>query len=176
MTATTSHCTGTAVSTRGGPSGPRPPEGAPKRARATELEGYRGVATLSIIVFHVGQYVVQPRSSDGLAAQLARFEIVDVLFVLSAYLLTLSYARAAIDRTPALPARQFLFRRAVRILPLYWIGVSVVWACRNPTLPGDWRDLVEHLTFTHVFDRTRIFYTLGPAWSMCIEVAFYGLL
>ena len=79
-------------------------------------------------------------------AALARFETVDVLFLMSAYLLTLSYARAAMDGTPAArPARQFLFRRAVRILPLYWVGVTVVWAIRNPALPGDWVDLVEHL-------------------------------
>ena len=92
----------------------------------------------------------------------ARFETVDVLFLMSAYLLTLSYARAALDGTSLLPAREFLFRRAVRIVPLYWIAVTTVWALRNPALPGDWRDLVEHLLFVQVFDRERIFYTLGP--------------
>ena len=73
----------------------------------------------------------------------------------------------------ALPAREFLFRRAVRIVPLYWIAVTTVWALRNPALPGDWRDLVEHLLFVQVFDRERIFYTLGPTWSMSLEVMFY---
>jgi peptidoglycan/LPS O-acetylase OafA/YrhL len=153
-----------------------PPEGTPRRGRATELEGYRGVAALSIIVFHVCQYAVQGNGSSGLLGQLGRFEIVDILFVLSAYLLTLSYARAAIEQTSALPARTFLFRRAVRILPLYWVGVTVVWSLRNPTLPGDWRDLAEHLSFTQVFDSKRIFYTLGPTWSMSLEIMFYGLL
>jgi peptidoglycan/LPS O-acetylase OafA/YrhL len=156
--------------------GPQTPEGAPPKARSRELEGYRGLAALSIIIFHVCQYVFQPNPANPLVTQLARFEIVDVLFVLSAFLLTLPYARAAIDRGSHQSAGQFLFRRAVRILPLYWIAVLVVWACRNPALPGDWRDLVEHLTFTHVFDRERIFYTLGPAWSMCLEIFFYGLL
>jgi peptidoglycan/LPS O-acetylase OafA/YrhL len=156
--------------------GPRPPEGAPKRARSRELEGYRGLAALSIIIFHVCQYVFQPNPANPLVTQLARFEIVDVLFVLSAYLLALPYARAAIDRESMQTAGNFLFRRAVRILPLYWIGVIVVWSIRNPGLPGDWRDLLEHLTFTQVYDRTRIFYTLGPTWSMCLEIFFYGLL
>jgi peptidoglycan/LPS O-acetylase OafA/YrhL len=59
---------------------------------------------------------------------------------------------------------------------LYWVGVTTVWALRNPTLPGDWVDLVEHLLFVQVFDRQRIFYTLGPAWSMSLEVIFYLLL
>jgi peptidoglycan/LPS O-acetylase OafA/YrhL len=154
-----------------------PPEGAPRRARARELEGYRGLAALTIVAFHVFQFADQAGGvSSSWITALARFETVDILFLMSAYLLTLSYARAAIDRTPTQPARQFLFRRAVRILPLYWIGVTVVWAIRNPVLPGDWVDLLEHLTFTHIFDRTRIFYTLGPTWSMSLEVIFYLLL
>jgi len=67
----------------------------------------------------------------------------------------------------------FLLRRAARILPLYWLAITLVWAYRNPSLPGDWRDLVEHLTFTQVFDSKRIFYTIGPAWSLSVEVFFY---
>ena len=114
--------------------GPRsgPPEGAPSRGRARELEGYRGLVGLTIVVFHVFQYAAQSgRTLNPLLGALARFETVDILFLMSAYLLTLSYARAALDGTPARPARQFLFRRAVRILPLYWIGVTVVWAIRS---------------------------------------------
>ena len=157
--------------------GPMPPEGAPRRGRARELEGYRGLVGLTIVVFHVLQYAVQGGAHlPPVLAALARFETVDVLFLLSAYLLTLSYARAAIQQTEVRPARQFLFRRAVRILPLYWVGVTTVWAIRNPALPGDWVDLVEHLLFLQVFDRQRIFFTVGPTWSMSLEVMFYLLL
>jgi peptidoglycan/LPS O-acetylase OafA/YrhL len=157
--------------------GPTPPEGAPQRGRARELEGYRGLVGLTIVVFHVLQYAVQGGAHlPPVLAAMARFETVDVLFMLSAYLLTLSYARAAIHQTEARSARQFLFRRAVRILPLYWVGVTTVWAMRNPALPGDWIDLVEHLLFLQVFDQQRIFYTLGPAWSMSLEVMFYLVL
>ncbi len=181
MTTTTSEqtpvTTGVVTPSEKARRGPQPPEGAPRRARARELEGYRGIAALTIVAFHVFQFADQAGGvSNPVISTLARFETVDILFLMSAYLLTLSYARAAIDRTPTQPARQFLFRRAVRIVPLYWIGVTVVWAIRNPALPGDWVDLLEHLTFTHIFDRTRIFYTLGPAWSMSLEVAFYVLL
>lgn len=151
-----------------------PPEGAPRRARSRELEGYRGLAALTIVAFHVVQYAAQSGAELPFVVEaFARFETVDVLFLMSAYLLTLSYARAALDGTSLLPAREFLFRRAVRIVPLYWIAVTTVWALRNPALPGDWRDLVEHLLFVQVFDRERIFYTLGPTWSMSLEVMFY---
>ncbi|MFF4252100.1 acyltransferase family protein [Streptomyces sp. NPDC001663] len=154
---------------------------APARSRTLELQGYRGLAALSTVVFHVWQqyYVYDtggahpPLNSPYLGA-LISLEVIDLFFVMSAYLLTLSYARAAIDgEDRTRPGRDFLFRRATRILPLYLLAVLLVWALRNPTLPGDWRDLLEHLTFTHVFDRKRIFYTLGPSWSLSLEIAFY---
>ncbi|MFC0037687.1 acyltransferase family protein [Actinomadura rayongensis] len=160
-----------------------PPEGAPRGGRVRELEGYRGLAAISTILFHVWQHYTRygpdgarPPVENRLLAAMLSFEVVDLFFVLSAFLLTLSYARAAIDRTNAQPAKSFLFRRAVRILPLYWCAILFVWATRNPRLPGDWRDLLEHLTFTQVFDQKRIFYTIGPSWSMSLEIMFYGAL
>ncbi|QEV22244.1 acyltransferase family protein [Streptomyces alboniger] len=162
---------------------PPPEVKAPRtRGRALELQGLRGFAALSTVVFHVWQQYhtydaagSHPPVDNPYLGALLSLEVIDLFFVMSAYLLTLSYARAAIDGEEGAvrPGRVFLFRRAVRILPLYFLAVLVVWSTRNPTLPGDWRDLVEHLTFTHVLDRERIFYTLGPSWSLSLEVAFY---
>ncbi|MEU5958445.1 acyltransferase [Streptomyces sp. NPDC047525] len=156
---------------------PAPPA---SRGRALELQGFRGLAALSTVLFHVWQEYytydaagAHPPVESPWVGALVSLEVIDLFFVMSAYLLTLSYARAAIDGGSIRTGRTFLFRRAIRILPLYFLAVLVVWASRNPTLPGDWRDLVGHLTFTHVFDQERIFYTLGPTWSLSLEVAFY---
>ncbi|MFH8683325.1 acyltransferase family protein [Streptomyces lydicus] len=155
-------------------------EAAPARGRSGAIDGFRGLAALSTVAFHVWQQYFRydargshPPVDDPVLGAVFSLEVIDLFFVLSAYLLTLSYARAAIDGRSTRPARLFLFRRAIRILPLYVLAVLVVWASRNPTLPGNWRDLVEHLTFTHVFDQQRIFYTLGPTWSLSLEVLFY---
>lgn len=156
---------------------PRPPDG-----RFPELQGQRGLAALCIVVFHVYQYDrsgPDARSPlEGTWAHPLVFGLdgmVDWFFVLSAFLLTLPYARALRDGRPLTSARDFLGRRAVRIVPLYVVAVLVVWVSRNPTLPGEWRDLLEHLTFTQVYDPTRIFWTIGPAWSLAVEVQFYVL-
>jgi peptidoglycan/LPS O-acetylase OafA/YrhL len=155
----------------------RPPD-----ARFPGLQGQRGLAALCIVVFHVYQYDrsgPDARSPlEGTWAHPLVFGLdgmVDWFFVLSAFLLTLPYARALRDGRPLTSARDFLGRRAVRIVPLYLVAVLVVWVSRNPTLPGEWRDLLEHLTFTQVYDSTRIFYTIGPAWSLAVEVQFYVL-
>ena len=151
--------------------------------RLPELQGQRGLAALAILVFHVYQYDRAP--SDGAYPYEGRWfhpylvgldGMVDWFFVLSAFLLTLPYARALLAGRPLTSARDFLGRRAVRIVPLYLIAVLVVWVSRNPSLPGDWRDLLEHLTFTQVYDQQRIFYTIGPAWSLAVEVQFYAVL
>jgi peptidoglycan/LPS O-acetylase OafA/YrhL len=151
-------------------------------ARFPELQGQRGLAALCIVVFHVYQYDRSgPDARSPLEGSWAHPLVfgldgmVDWFFVLSAFLLTLPYARALRDGRRLTSARDFLGRRAVRIVPLYLVAVLVVWVSRNPTLPGEWRDLLEHLTFTQVYDSTRIFWTIGPAWSLAVEVQFYVL-
>lgn len=151
-------------------------------SRYAALEGYRGLAAVLIVVFHVYQYM---RWGPSAAYPYAGWRnvvlggldsAVGVFFILSAFLLTLPYARAALAGTQPVAARAFLFRRAVRIVPLYLIAILVVWTSRNSHLPGDWRDLFEHLSFTQVLDNKRIFYTIGPAWALAVEVHFYLLL
>jgi peptidoglycan/LPS O-acetylase OafA/YrhL len=153
------------------------------RTESNDLDGYRGLAAIGIVVFHAYQfsrgdatasyaYASSPaghvlRNLDGL---------VSMFLVLSAYLLYLPLARSVVGGTQPTNLRVFVLRRAARILPLYWVSILLVWSARNPALPGDWRDLVEHLTFTQVFDSKRIFYTIGPAWSLSVEVFFYAFL
>ena len=150
------------------------------RRRIPSLEGYRGLAALGIVIFHAyqfnrgntaGRYPYAGSAIDHVLRNLDG--LVSLFFVLSGYLMYAPLCKATVDTAPREDVRVFLFRRAVRILPLYWIAVILVWAYRNPTLPGDWRDLVEHLTFLQVFDSKRIFYTIGPAWSLSVEVIFY---
>jgi peptidoglycan/LPS O-acetylase OafA/YrhL len=159
------------------------PSDAPARADSSDLDGYRGIAALGIVIFHAYQFSRGDATSSypygtSVAEHILRNldGLVSMFFVLSAYLLYLPLARSLVDGASSGSARAFLLRRAARILPLYWAGILIVWCVRNPTLPGDWRDLVEHMTFTQVFDSKRIFYTIGPAWSLSVEAFFYAFL
>ncbi|MDG4860528.1 acyltransferase [Streptomyces sp. T-3] len=154
----------------------------PSRQRY-DLTVFRGIACLSILVFHAYQYNRDPHTWNWPLQGTVWHELlvdvdvfVSMFFVLSGFLLALPYVRSILDGTPHRYARAFLIRRAVRILPAYYVVVLVVWAVSNPELPGDWRDLIQHLTFTHVFDSQRIFFTDGPAWSLADEVYYYLLL
>lgn len=158
----------------------------PERAvgtRFARLEGYRGLAALMVVVYHAYQDTAPAGAGDVPGPGTVGYRLlhgldgfVDLFFVLSAFLLALPWVRAGLAGAPSPSGRAFLVRRAARILPLYVVAISLVWAVRNPSLPGDLRDLGEHLAFVHVYDDTRIFWTIGPAWSLAVEVQFYVLL
>ena len=161
---------GSAVAPAVAPAGPR-------AERYGELDGYRAIAVVCAVVFTVYQFCNTDHflyfGSAGYTVLNSLDGMVPWFFVLTAFLLFEPIARSILDGGQTFSARGFATRRAVRLLPVYYTSVLVVWFSRQSALPGDWRDLVEHLTFTQVFDEQRIFYTNGPAWAISVEVFFY---
>jgi peptidoglycan/LPS O-acetylase OafA/YrhL len=161
----------------------RPPagEGRGEGGRFEELEAYRGVAALLIVLFHVYQYSRQATGADRYVyegtpahAVLGNLEAtVAWFFVLSGFLIFLPFARSAVERRRAPSPRGFLIRRMIRVLPAYYLAILLVWTWRYAGLRAQRVDLLEHLTFTHIFDRRYVFWTIGPAWSLAVEVLFY---
>ncbi|WP_169737223.1 acyltransferase family protein [Deinococcus pimensis] len=152
--------------------------------RYTEFEAYRGVAAALVVIFHAYQFTRQGTGADRylyegtpLHTVLHNLDTpVAWFFALSGFLLYAPVVGAVVRGGSAQPARVFVFRRALRILPLYLTVYLVVWALRFSNFPGQWTDLVEHLTFTHVWDARYVFWTVGPAWSLGNEVIYYAML
>lgn len=148
-----------------------------------EVHGYRALAAVAVMTFHAYQNNRRPPDwrwpLEGTVwheVMLATDLCVDLFFVLSGLLLGLQYAKSCLGDAPPRSGRALLLRRATRLIPLYYIVVCTVWAITNPNLPGNWRDLLLHLTFTHVYSQEYIFYTDGPAWSLANEMHYYLLL
>lgn len=156
-----------------------PPPASSETGRFNDLEAYRGIAALTIVVFHAYQssritqdYVYQDtatvhdvlRNLDG---------GVSVFLALSGFLIFLPFVKSFLGESPAQSARGFLIRRAIRILPLYYVAIPLVWATRFGGGADQWTSLIEHLTFTQIFDNRFIFWDIGPAWSLAVEVLFY---
>ena len=98
--------------------------------RFAEAEGLRAVAALAIVVFHVG-VAAGVVGGPGAARACQRLNVgVSVFFVLSAFLLYRPFVAARLSGDSAPGTRPYLWRRAVRILPGYWValflGVYVV--------------------------------------------------
>lgn len=159
---------------RGAARGDRP-------VRFDELEVYRGIAALSVVVFHAYQYSREGLQLDRFVYEgtpwHALFHNLDVavswFFVLSGFLIFLPFSRVAVNQGSPRSAKSFLIRRALRILPLYYVAILVVWGLRYTGSREEWVSLLQHLTFTHVFSQENLFRIIGPAWSLADEVIFY---
>ena len=104
----------------------------------------------------------------------AGYMFVDLMLLLSGFLLYLPYANRK-----ECPAREFYARRALRILPSYWLCLLVMMGfavAEFGLFDGrTWKDLLAHLSFTHNFfqfsyTQTRMNVVL---WTLAVEVQFY---
>ena len=111
----------------------------------------------------------------------AGYMAVDLLLMLSGFLLFLPWARCRFfrEKTPSL--KEYYRKRAARILPSYLACIFIVLFCF--ALPGGeygsvkhmLTDLRAHLTFTHnlfpqAYQGTRL---NGALWTLAVEVQFY---
>src|SRR5438552_507996 len=95
------------------------------------LDGVRAVATISVITFHINGMVhnkLWDIQANPLASAVATFggAGVTLFFVLSGFLLFMPYARALLfqNRWPSM--RQFYWRRALRIIPGYYVALCLI--------------------------------------------------
>jgi peptidoglycan/LPS O-acetylase OafA/YrhL len=146
-----------------------------------ELDGYRGLTAALIVIHHAYQYTRNGLKLNGFLYEGTPLHVVlqnldltlAAFFVLSGFLIFLPFAEALLTGRESPSIRTFLFRRAARILPVYYVAVLAVWGLRYSGLATQRIELFEHLGFLQVFDSQRIFWTIGPAWSLADEVLFY---
>ncbi|MFE3514092.1 acyltransferase family protein [Streptomyces sp. NPDC059166] len=152
--------------------------------RAPALDGLRAVAALLVIALHVGIYSGQVASSwlgvgEGgpLGPVISRFTVgVPVFFVLSGLLLYRPWANAARGGLPRPSTGRYLWHRALRILPAYWVVslTALVWFGRD-TLTEVWPALRTFLLL-HIYQHDPIPTGIPQTWSLATEVSFYLVL
>lgn len=145
--------------------------GQPHRGRFASLEGYRGLAALAVLVYHV-DHAVDPRAADAGARpadNLGNFGVA-VFFLLSGFLLFRPMSLAMFAARPAPSTGRFLLRRALRIYPAYWLAVTG-WAIFASPEAIAKTDPVQAF-----FLLTDDLSGLGVAWTLAIEVRFYVFL
>lgn len=106
---------------------------------------------------------------------------VDLLILLSGFVLFLPYAKQKYLNTKVDPIPLFYWKRAARIIPSYIFAVVVMFfvALRSGAYAGKsafmWRDLLTHLTFTFMLrPDTYLFSSInGVFWTVVIEMMFY---
>ncbi|MDX6375119.1 MAG: hypothetical protein QOD98_4107 [Nocardioidaceae bacterium] len=140
------------------------------------LNAVRAAGALMVVLTHAAFNT--GRINDGwVGAMLARFDFgVTLFFVLSGFLLSRPWFVAAAlgEREPS--ARHYLWKRALRILPLYWVVVVAAFLVDPQNKDATWQDWVSQLTLTQLYRHDLLASSLTQMWSLCTEVAFYLVL
>ncbi len=140
------------------------------------LGGLRAIASTAVVATHAAYWTAN-YTPDATGRVLARLDVgVALFFALSGFLLSRPFLAAAARGTPAPRAAAYLWRRALRILPVYWVAVVAALLF----LPGNqgtglagW---LRHLVLGQIYVRDALAEGLTHTWSLCTEAAFYLLL
>lgn len=160
------------------------------------LDGIRVLAVLIVLWFHFWQQTwLMPYYSTPFLTWLGIKQIdfnlirrcgylcVDLMILLSGFVLFLPYAKQRFLGTPVDSIPVFYCKRAARIIPSYVFAVSVMFltALANGAYAGKtsfmWRDLLMHLSFTFMLrPDTYLFSSInGVFWTVVIEMIFYAV-
>jgi len=142
------------------------------------IQASRGIAAIFVLLYHLNNIVFGSTKYFPIKPFGAVFDIghigVDFFFTLSGFIIKYVHCKD-IGHADAVP--RYLRRRFDRIFPTYWAVLAILTAAfaASPSMGlGHER---EPLT---MFSSTFLLYTngnmiLGPAWTLCHEVAFYAL-
>ncbi len=148
---------------------------ASRRDRLAGLDGLRALAAIAVLSYHVAEW-----SAYGFAGRFASvlWELkggVAVFFVISGTVLYLPYARAIRDQAPLPDWRTYARRRVVRIIPAYWLALTVF--AVGPFSAGVFGGgLWRYYGLSQIYSSDTLLSGLGGAWSLCVEVSFYAML
>ena len=144
----------------------------------------RGFAALSILIYHLIDPNKWPEFPNSGLLLWFRYGwiAVDLFFVISGFVITLSFlqrAKNSVELTEQKGFRkQFLFNRLARIIPLYVLTCLIYVVFVNPNLIFDHllKNFFLHLFFLHNLVPEYLFGFNPPSWTLSVEVQFYLLL
>jgi len=151
------------------PDAVKPPPDNPRFPLADSL---RAIAVLSILTLHTS-FLSSAYLGSSLKDYLTRLDFsLAIFFILSAFLLYRPYVLARLRKKPAPTTLGYLRRRALRILPAYWLILTLV--AIYPGIEGNFdHDWYRYYSFTQIYSKNTFLGGITPAWSLCVEVSFY---
>ncbi|USQ76414.1 acyltransferase family protein [Ornithinimicrobium cryptoxanthini] len=159
------------AATRPAAAGPAAVDVSRLRRRFAPLDGLRAVGALMVVVTHVSAHTATS-VTEPFGGLLARFDAgVALFFVISGFLLYRPYVAARLTGAPAPDVRGYLWRRALRILPVLWIAVAGVWLLFDHGTPAS--QYLRHALLVHIYWPSNWVLGLTQMWSLAVEAAFY---
>lgn len=145
------------------------------RSRDAALDGIRAFAALGVWLLHVGSNTGVMYREGMFPWMMSRLGIaVPIFFLLSGLLLYRPWARAVIEDTPRPGPLRYLWRRVLRVMPVYWLVTGLaLWAWSS----FDWTGWLKWmLLLQNFFPGDPVPDGLYQMWTLPIEMSFYVLL
>jgi peptidoglycan/LPS O-acetylase OafA/YrhL len=149
-----------------------PPPGHPRFAVVDSL---RAIAALTVLLHHTG-YDTSAVQNPHYGTLIERTNVgVTLFFLISGFLLYRPFVAARIVGAPHTRLRDFARRRLLRIVPAYWLALTVL-----AIYPGESGVFSNHwwiyYGFLQIYNDGTVLRGLGQAWSLCVELTFYIVL
>jgi peptidoglycan/LPS O-acetylase OafA/YrhL len=155
-------------------------ESGPPRSRAAALrfpgfDGLRAIAACSVVVFHLSNRDLRPVAHDyGRYLTMMNFGV-PLFFVISGFLLYRPFVAATFAGTARPATREFLRRRVLRVVPGFWVALTVLCILFNFNASGgrSWKWAIVNYGLLQSFVDTAAPPGLGLAWTIGTEMTFY---
>lgn len=148
-------------------------------------DGLRALACLAVVFHHLSQFLAMQEQAPWIQ-ELQSFLLVgnsgvSVFFVLSGYLLSFPFWKKYLDGNSYPDIKQYVFRRAARIMPGYYVAILVstlLTVLFHIPTEHFWVRLIAGITFTSGYHYITLFpnNVNGPLWSISFEVFCYLLM
>lgn len=147
-------------------------------ARFERLDGLRGLAAGAVIFTHVcvGLDTPNPSPVGNLGTPFGQSAVM-LFFAVSGFVLYRPFVAARAAGRPEQPLRRFALRRAARLIPAYWV-ILTIYAALGGAPQAFTEDWWRYYLLLQVYATDPILVQGGipPAWTLSVEVSFYLLL
>lgn len=148
-------------------SAPPTTDMANEKERLQTLDHLRGLAALSILVYHFSTWNFGPQSAQLPIGRMGIYGVV-LFYILSG--MTMCHVYFAQWENSLTQVRDYALKRVFRIFPLLWLAIFLTLLLSQQVV--EWRTLVLDLSGLFAFLKWESNYALG-AWSIGNELAFY---
>jgi peptidoglycan/LPS O-acetylase OafA/YrhL len=153
------------------------PDHAGLNARARRFpcfDGLRAFAAVSVLLYHTAK---DPRFAvrSGYGLYTSRLDLgVSVFFLISGFLLYRPFALAHLSGRQSPSVGRFWIRRLLRIVPAYWVALTVVtYVLHADTIGSGWQAVAVDYGFAQIYFPFHALSGISQAWSLCTEMSFY---
>ena len=138
------------------------------------FDGLRAIAAILVLLLHTS-WVSGFTLRSSLGIYLGRLEIgVSIFFLISGFLLYRPFALSHLSGLPPPDTGRFWVRRLLRVVPAYWLALTVLtYLLHVVTMGPGWQGVASHYFFLQIYFPKAAVNGIPQAWSLCTEMSFY---